>query len=217
MELKAPKFITASFTEAFRPFYFICKVFGLANFTWNEVSGNFETKFYDYLLLSFSVIYRILIVISVAYFMSTYNSGFNSSFINGNYVILFYFENCFISILILLQHFTRKHIIRFIKNIQMFDEKLSSFKWKFQVIHSSFYYSLFIFFHITIVVLYIAFDVIPQVNSESFVSEMMYIFRMVTSSFSCTCSIFYVVVNCQFILSSYCILTRLKALNKNTQ
>jgi len=209
MDIKTTKLKTSSFSKTLRPFILICKCLGLANFNLNARN---EPTFINHLtiaLLGFAWIFNTIVLKLSA---SNYESGVHSSFINGNYMNLYISSMGSVSFVILFQHFKRKHILSFIQQIERFDEKLDAFKWKFQV-NSSTFYMIPIYLYV-IPVFSLSCHLLIGLT-DNFTPEN--IIKLISFAMSSVNLIFHFILSQQFILSSMCILLRLKALNKNVK
>jgi len=211
MEEKATKTYATSFAKAFRPFYFTCKFLGLANFSWNEKTKKFETTLINHFFVCIFVLLWIAASASMLFFNYGYKSGINTNFIDGNYLNLYIAQALCVAVLILFQHLKRQNIIKFINRMEQFDEKLLFNKWKFQVTNSSSFMIIIYAFAALVILLAALYDKF-DLNFNPI--EKFKQFSNLMCSFDI---LFFFILNFQFLLSSCCILSRLKVLRKNAK
>jgi len=205
----------SSFTKALRPFYIACKVLGMANFSWNVQTNKFKTSLINHFTMFAFVVLRTSLLIMWLLELSAFDSGLNSKFIDGTYVVAYVVKVAAIPLIILFQHCKRKHVIRFIKLIEKFDAKFNLFNWNFKVAETSVYYMTYIYATFLIVILSDFF----YYYKSLFILNDFYssILKLAYCFISSTHATFSVILSLRFILASYCILTRLRVLNRNVR
>jgi len=211
MEVKATN--ESSFLKVSRPFILWCKVLGMTHFSWKILSGRVKEGSINYWSLFFFIAVLFATVTSLAFSFTNFYSGLNSKFVNLNYVILYLTQIFVIAFLALFQTFKHKRIIKFLNQIKTFDYKLSTNKWKFQVVHSSFKYMIHNFVFLALIFIFSVY----VTSLRDFSLNLMNMFEFCGSVLGTIGVLFYFVLSQRFILSATSVLARIKALNNNAK
>jgi 7tm Chemosensory receptor len=201
-------------------FYYILKCLGLAPYTFDGSTRTFRMGLSNYLLLIFSFGGWL----SLNYFQlkvgnKTEFSGVSSNLLDQLWVNQYLIQHFFATFTVIYSFIKQKHVEKFLALIHKFDESVVKFQeWPHRVTHSR-YYVLSVFSFCMIVMsifILLAFFVAQpkwswaekntaQVDLVAIARTFVYV--IVTEV--------YLMLSMQFILSVYCISSRLRAIMSN--
>lgn len=194
-------------------FYFILKFLGLALYRFDRKLKKFQTSLLSY----FGLLIAFLLWIGMTWIAwlsnrETIDSGIQSSFLDKLWQYQYQFQRVCIIFIIVLNFYKKKNVETFLNLLVKFDQKMKQINWNLETTHLRLV-SVVLFVMILISVLCIQImvlfdsDLYPRVYNliEIFFMTLQYIFS----------TEFYLMITLQFILSTFYVNVRLKALEES--
>jgi hypothetical protein len=204
------------FYQSTKLFFYTLRAFGLAPYDFDTKTSKIQMKAKNYLILVTSTFIAVICLWAPLqnFLGDGYVTGINSVFLDRIWQLAFLFE-CLVAIAVILFNFLRQqNIENFLNSIEKFDQTLSKLKWKGKPDTMRWCNSLmavFIVFVLVVLIYYTIgiFCIFEDLNHLSLEMSCIKvnIFEL-AHSFLC-------IVAIQFIMSVYCIYSRLKVLVEN--
>jgi hypothetical protein len=205
-----------NFYQSTKLFFFTLRAFGLAPYDFDTKTSKVQMKAKNYLILVISIVIAVVCLWApIQNFVGNgYVTGMNLALLDRIWQVAFLFE-CLVAIGVILFNFSRQqNIENFLNFIEKFDQNLTKSKWKGKPDTMRWCDSLmavFVTFVLAVLIYYTIgiFYIFEDLNhlSPAMSCIKVNIFGL-SHSFLC-------IVAIQFILSVYCIQTRIKVLVEN--
>lgn len=200
---------SASFT------FLILKFLGLAPYRFDRKTLSFQMDVWNYFVFITSVII-CMIMIWFSFEKSSFNSGVQSSLLENLRLYQYLMQHYLPVVAIIFVFYQRKKIEHFFKLIYKFDESIKTFGWAFKVTHSR-YFGLIVFMSSTFLMLFYVIMTVFVIEVYKDAPHISKAGGLLRSTAYIIINEFYLMVSMQFILSTYCVYARLKALIKNAR
>lgn len=190
------------------------KIFGLASYNLDIKTRKLETKLRSYLEFSLSIPFWIVLLCLQ---WRTYKQKTLENMVDSNLLEQIlqyqYLVQHFLAILAVVYNFSkRQHVQTFLMFVFNFDQKVDQLDWKFKVQHSRNRIPCFLFVTFVTLMIYPIATVYTDGYYKDLRNDQFLIFNFISYA---AIYEFYLMLSMQFILSTYCIYTRLKALRQN--
>lgn len=192
--------------ETVKPFYYSLKLFGLASFQLNCKEKKLTMTFKDYLFLFCSIIFGMVAIYSTFFEIRSYLTE-GTSLIENGWKYQYLYQIVITVPIMVFGYIKKKHVERFLRIVNSFDEHIEHSNWEHKVNHSQEKSKLLIW-----------------LATSAFIIIMIYCFSLFIGSYTVTyinilLNTFVVklheFVMYQFLFSVLCIKDRYKILNKN--
>lgn len=192
----------------------ILKILGLASYNFDIKSQKLETKLRNYLEFYLWILFWIALLWLQ---WRTYKSKSLETMVDSNLLEQIlqyqYLVQHFLAILTVVYNFSkRQHVQKFLMLVFYFDQKVDQLDWNFKVKHSRYCIPCFIFVSFLVILIY----PIATFYTDEFYEDMRDD-KLIYFNFISYAAIyeFYLLLSMQFILSTFCVYKRLKALRHN--
>ena len=202
-------FKSHSIYECAKPFYFISRIFGFSCFNFDLKKKKTYFDFFSILTLIGSISVWSLVMTDAIDGKNFIKASNNKTFTNQHFIATIYsvFQvlNPIQMILTLIYHNLQKiRVSRFLKKIYVFDENLKKIKWSFHPSNSRAYILVIVAFAFAYVTLNLYFFIEYSWRDEIIIRVGI-----------CLSTINTVIIHSQFLLTAFCVLSRMKILYKN--
>lgn len=195
-----------------RFFFYVLKFLGFAPYKFDQKSLKFEMKARQYFLLICSIIAWIGLIWRqhISFEKTRVESGVESYFLDSLWQYQYLIQHYIAIIAIIFNFCKRKRVESFMKLIKKFDQSIKKLCWGFEVKHSRFFFLNFFLVSMFSILIYTIISLKP-------LKEFYFITVVMMTTMYATVNQFYFIISMQFILSTYCVYARLKALKNNVR
>jgi hypothetical protein len=206
--------MAANIYQSTKLFFYTLRAFGLAPYDFDTKTSKIQMKTKNYLILVTSIVIAVLCSwASLHNFIgAAYITGLQSVLLDRIWQTTFLLQNLFAIFVIVFNFLKRQNIENFLIHVEKFDKSLTSLKWEGKSANLKRLKSLMLMFNTSVAVLLIFYTISAFFVFENRLSPWMSCFKL--DVFQLTNS-FHLLVAIQFVLSVYCIQTRLEVLMEN--
>jgi hypothetical protein len=203
-----------NFYQSTKLFFYTLRAFGLAPYDFDTKTSKIQMKTKNYLILVTSIVIAVLCSWASLHnlFCEGYVTGIQSVLLDRIWQSTFIVESLAIVCVIVFNYLKRQNIENFLKLIEKFDRTLARLSWEGKPGMMNKCNILMAVFWGSVTVLLTFYTTSAFLVFEDDLSPWMSCFKL--NVFQLTNS-FHLLVAIQFILSVYCIQTRLKVLTEN--
>lgn len=192
-----------------RVIFYVSKFLGLSAYQFERKTLRFRTTFWNYIELVLTVSsWLVMNYLQFSRRSQSLGSGIQSKFLDQLWRYQYMLQYFSIPFVVIYSFCKRKHVEDFLKFILDFDQSVSRLGWKFKVSHSPVVSSILALAPLVVLIAeecYFVFIADVFVNQYPWVHMILY--GIVTE--------FFAMLSIQFIMSCYCIYSRLNAFTKN--